>query len=954
MTASVPRATYRLQLGGACTFADATALVPYLAALGVSHVYCSPYTRARGGSPHGYDIVDHNAFNPEIGSELDFDAFVDALRAHGMGHVLDFVPNHMGVGYADNAWWLDLLTWGPDAEATRVFDVDWTPSKHELASKVLVPFLGDHYGTVLERGELQLRFDPTAGTFDVWYHDHRFPIAPTTWGRILGPADGPGTLPQDASLELDGVRAAVRRLRRRGARLPPAERMATAQDCARRLATVAAREPAFRAWIVRRLARLNGVPGRARSFRALHGLLEAQHYRLAYWRVAADEINYRRFFDVNDLAGIRVEDPVVFDRTHALVVRLVREGRLDGLRIDHVDGLFDPRAYCERLRDAVGPGCWLVVEKILAADERLRPEWPVSGTTGYDFVAQVTALLIDPAAEPTLTRTYREVTGDALPFAEIAYACRKLVMNFLLASELHVLANALDHLSEATWRWRDFTTTSLREGLKEVLACFPVYRTYIDAAGACDADRDIVAQAVAAARRRSADPEESLFAFLQQALEGAAEPREPALRFARRVQQLSGPVTAKAVEDTACYRAARLLALNEVGCDPARFGAPPPAFHRAMAERARDWPHAMLTTATHDTKRGEDVRARLCVLSEVPDVWDAHVRTWEVLARRWCEARPVAPDAVERYFLYQTLLGSWPAELTGVDALPGEPLGAYRARVEAYVVKALREAKRTTSWRHPDPAHEQAAIDFVGWLLAGDVHANPFLADFLPFQTRVAVVGALKSLGQVAVKLAAPGVPDLYQGGELWDLSLVDPDNRRPVDFAERAHVLDTLAARLGRAARPDADAVATVLADWRSGAPKLLAISRLLDFRRRHAALLADGGYVPLETRGVHAGRLVAFARVHEDACLVVVAPHLPAAVHRGSAPRYAPGAWGDTAIDWEPLAGWTPTADVIVGTPADLVMTDGPPVLPVDGLLAGFPVVAVQATARDPGPGR
>ncbi len=946
MTPTVPRATYRLQLGSACTFADATALVPYLAALGVSHVYCSPYTRARTGSPHGYDIVDHTTWNPEIGTEGDFDAFVAALRTHGMGHVLDFVPNHMGIAYADNAWWLDLLTWGPDAEAARVFDVDWAPSKRELANKVLVPFLGDHYGAVLERGELQLRFDAATGTFDVWYHEHRFPITPATWGRILGPVTGWRGLPPPAARELDGVHAALRRLARRGARLPAAERIVAAHGCARRLAGLAAREPAFRDWIARRLARVNGVPGRPRSVRALHQLLEAQYYRLAYWRVAADEINYRRFFNVNDLAGVRVEDPVVFERTHALVVRLVREGRLDGLRIDHVDGLFDPRAYCERLRDAVGPGCWIVVEKILAPDERLRPEWPVSGTTGYDFLAQITALLVDPAAEAALTRTYREVAGDALPFDEVAYACRKLVMNFLLASELHVLANALDRLSEVTWQWRDFTTTSLREGLKEVVACFPVYRTYIDAGGASHADRIIVAQAIAAARRRSADPETSLFDFLERALDGDATPHDAVLHFARRVQQFTGPVAAKAVEDTAGYRAARLLALNEVGCDPGVFGAPAPAFHGAMAERTRDWPHAMLATATHDTKRGEDVRTRLSVLSELPDAWDARVRAWEAIATPWCEASPASPDASERYFLYQTLLGSWPAELTDVGVLATHPIGAYRARVEAYVVKALREAKRATSWRHPNAAHEQAAIAFVRILLDGDAATNPFLADFLPFQARVAVVGVLKSLGQLVAKLTAPGVPDLYQGSELWDLSLVDPDNRRPVDFAVRARLLDFLTARSGSAARPDPAAAAEALADWRSGAPKLLATARLLAFRRLHPALFGDGAYVPLATRGAHADRVVAFARVHDDACVVVVLPHLPAAVHRGTTPAYAARAWGDTSIDWQPLGGWQPVADVIGGAPVELDASDDSVALPVAGILAEFPVAAVQAT--------
>jgi (1->4)-alpha-D-glucan 1-alpha-D-glucosylmutase len=958
----VPRATYRLQLGRGFGFAEAVAILPYLAELGVSHAYCSPYLRARAGSTHGYDIIDHNAWNPEIGEAAAFDAFVAALRRHAMGHVLDFVPNHMGVAQADNAWWLDVLEWGRESAFAEFFDIDWESSKPELRGKVLLPFLGDHYGATLERGELQLRFERDTGTFSVWYHEHRFPIAPPQYGRILGAPERHLALdPEPAQMladALEHIRHLGAAARRAGVMVPLAVQAGAAK---RLLAGLVRSEPRIGDWIDARVARVNGVPGRPRSFVRLHHLLEAQHYRLAYWRVAADEINYRRFFNVNELAGLCVERREAFERTHRLVLALIHDGRLDGLRIDHVDGLFDPLAYCEALHAAAGGACWIVVEKILASDERLRPEWPVAGTTGYEFLNRVTGLLVDPAGEPTLTAAYHALTGEHAPFEDVVYHCKKHVMNFLLASELQVLAARLDRLSETDWRWRDFTLTSLREALKEVVACLPVYRTYVDASGATADDRREIERAVGEARRRSADPEKTLFDFLGRVLTaeqgwepGAEGPRPDVLLFARRLQQFTGPVAAKGVEDTAFYRYHRLIALNEVGGDPRTFGTSPAAFHDHCAEAARSRPHGMLATGTHDTKRGEDARARLAALSELPEAWAKRAGTWMAIAAPW-KQRPggrEAPTRNEEYFLYQALLGSWPAELTGVDRLEPGALAGYRQRVEAYVVKALREAKEHTSWRHPNPEYEDAVLHFVRALLDGDRRSNRFLADFLPFQARIAVLGVLKSLSQTLLKLSAPGVPDVYQGSELWDLSLVDPDNRRPVDYELRRRHLATLRDRFADAVAPEA--LAALLHAWRDGGVKLFLLWRLLKFRRDAPALFETGAYVPLGAAGRHAGRLCAFARTHADTQLIVVAPRLPAALHGGEAPCYAPEAWADTAIALDGLPVPPAYRDLITGGSVAVESADGAPRVPLASLLARFPVAALVSAGSGASPHR
>lgn len=911
---AVPRATYRLQFHGDFRFAEAHGIVDYLDKLGVSHLYASPYLKARAGSAHGYDIVDHNALNPEVSDEAAFAALCDALAARSMGQVLDFVPNHMGVGRDDNAWWLDVLEWGRESPHAEAFDIDWRPAKAELQGKVLLPVLGDHYGRVLEAGELHLAFDGTEGSFSVWYYEHRFPVSPGHYPRILDAAvralaaDGAGAA--EAVAEIEPIVEGLRTLRRpaRSTRRR-AERRREAGALKQRLAAAVARRGALARHLEAVVAHLNGNPGQAGSFAALHRLLEAQFYRLAFWRVAAEEINYRRFFQINDLAGVRVEVPAVFDAIHRLVLRLIAEGRIHGLRIDHIDGLFDPRQYLERLqaraRTAAGlpddQPFYVVVEKILAAHEHLRDDWPVAGTTGYDFLNRVNGLFVDAGGERQLSRTYRRFTGADSGFEDIAYRARLQVMDLELASELRVLANEFNRLAEMSWLTRDHTLVGLRQALREVVAGFPVYRTYVDGRGAAPEDRRDIDWALSQARRRSRRADKSVFDFIHGVLStdlasGRRGPyrRNEVRRLAMKFQQYTGPVTAKGVEDTAFYRFNRLLSLNEVGGEPARFGTTVAAFHHDMQERSRRWPHAMLASTTHDTKRGEDARARIDVLSELAGPWERRVRRWRTLNRRRkveIDGIP-APAANDEYLLYQALLGAWPAEFHGEGRIAADALDAFGGRIVAYTTKAVREAKEQSSWIDPDEAYEAALATFVERLLDGR-RRNPFLDDFRAFHGRVAELGVVNGLAQTVLKLTAPGVPDLYQGSELWDFSLVDPDNRRPVDFAHRRRLLDALPESLGD------DALTALLNAWPDGRIKLFVVSRLLAARREHPALFRDGGYEAVATVGEKADHLVAFLRRDAGAVLLVAVPRLAARLTDSGRPfPLGSAAWGDTAL--------------------------------------------------------
>lgn len=951
-SAHVPRATYRLQLNRDFSFLDAVGLVPYLAKLGVSHVYCSPILRARPGSAHGYDVVDHNEINPELGGREGFERFVAALRAQDMGLLLDIVPNHMGVMGADNAWWMDVLENGEASAYAGYFDIDWHPVNVELEGKVLVPVLGEHYGITLERGELALNWEPDAGSFAVRYHQHRFPVAPREYPSILAGAERaleaqPAT--RAARDELAGLRVAF------GA--GPAQEVPALKE---RLLRLARMQPDVARAIEAALAEINAPPGDA-----LHRLLEVQHYRLAFWRVASDEINYRRFFDINDLAALRMENEAVFEATHALVLALAADGEADGLRIDHSDGLYDPKQYFERLQQGYARAAgialpapepaggrpprplYVVAEKITARHEHVPESWAVHGTTGYRFGAVVNGLFVDPATGARLDRTWRTFSGESYDFEEAAYQGKHAIMRGALASELTVLASELLRIARADRRTRDYTFNTLRRALAEVAACMPVYRTYI--AGKPSAqDRRYVDWAVARATRRSRAADTSIFGFVRQALLGRAPSGAPrslhakALGFAMKFQQFTSPVTAKGVEDTAHYLYNRLVSLNEVGSDPEGYGFAPSAFHGASADRAARWLHTLLATSTHDNKRSEDVRLRIDVISEMPAAWRLLLRRWKSLnrlRRKTREGRP-APSRNDEYLLYQTLLGTFPA-----GELDDAALEEYCGRIERYMLKAAREAKDRTSWISPNEEYEEALAGFVRALLGRAQH-NPFLEDLRAQAATVAWFGALNSVSMALVKYSSPGVPDLYQGNELIDYSLVDPDNRRPVDYVLRRRLLEEVR---DMAQRPGFAPAARALAEHPlDGRAKLLVTWRLLDLRCELPALFADGSYEPLEAGGVHAAHLLAYARRHETGTLVVIAGRLYAKLlgDPGTLPLGA-AVWHDTHVAPGGLADGTRLKNLLSGE--SVTVRDGR--IALAHAFASFPAAALLVDA-EPGP--
>ncbi|AHY45479.1 malto-oligosyltrehalose synthase [Rubrobacter radiotolerans] len=922
----VPRATYRLQLNGEFTFQDAEGLVPYLARLGVSDLYASPYMEARSGSTHGYDIVDHGRLNPEIGTEEDYERLVNALHEHGMGQLLDWVPNHMGVG-PDNSWWLDVLENGPASRYASFFDIEWRPANRSaLHGKVLLPVLGDHYRSVLEGGELQLGFDAETGTLSVAYYEHVCPLDGRTYGLVLGEAE----VPEGAAAEFGSLVTAFGNLpeRERTDEESVEERSRDARINRERLAAMCASDPEVLEAVERRVAAVNAEAG------LLHRLLEEQAYRLVYWRVAADEINYRRFFSVNDLAGIRVEDERVFEATHRFVLKLLREGKVNGLRLDHPDGLYSPAGYFERLQSAAeratGENIYLLVEKILAEHERLPEDWRVSGTTGYEFANLIMKVLLDSDSEAHLDETYRRFVEPDRPFepdfGRLLYGCKLEVMRGELASELNVLSRRLLAISEGPndERLYDFTINVLRDALMEVVAHFPVYRTYITGPdGISEADRRHVEWAISKARKTTTAADTSVFDFLRSVLlfERA---EEGVAGFVGKFQQYTGPVMAKGMEDTALYRYNCLTALNEVGGEPEGFGVSVAAFHAETAERARRWPDAMLSTSTHDTKRSEDVRARILVLSELAQEWREALESWSLVnrsRRREVESGP-APSRNDEVLIYQTLLGAWPLEK---DSEREE----FTNRIKLYVEKAMRESGARTLWTKPDEEYEAAVMDFIEAILE-DSETNLFLRELAPLRETVARLGALNSLSQTLVKLTAPGVPDLYQGNELWDFSLVDPDNRRPVDYAKRDGMLRRLEGMDPREAPGLLEG-----RNWRDGSPKLYLTWRALKLREERPDLFRRGEYVPLEASGEDAEGVLAFARTLGDEAAVTLAPRLFS--------RLADGSEG-LALDAAALEGATldlgdlPPGEYRNVLTGSRVAADGP--VPVRELLGGFPV--------------
>ena len=885
----IPTATYRLQLNPHFTFRDAAAIIPYLSALGISHFYASPYLRARPGSLHGYDIIDHNSLNPEIGSAEDYEYFVSELHRHGLRQILDIVPNHMGVMGSDNAWWLDVLENGEASNYADFFDIDWDPIKDELQGKVLIPVLSEQYGNVLEKGELKLTFDSDRGEFSIFYYQHRFPITPKEYPRILGfqierLQEGLGSTHEDF-LELQSIITAFIHLPdpRNATSEQKAERNREKEVQKRRLAALCARAPEIRKFIQENVTAINGNPDDPRSLDGLHELIKAQSYRFAQWRVAADDINYRRFFDINDLAALRTENEAVFNETHKLILQLVAERKLDGLRIDHPDGLYDPACYFEKLRDRLRETlklqmreAYLVAEKILIGKERLRKRWPIDGTTGYEFGNLVNGLFVDRSAGHTMERIYRSFTGVTTEFADIVYQCKKLILRIVLASELNVLANLLSRIALASRYTCDFTLNALRSALSEVIASFPVYRTYVNGPEVSEEDRRYVEQAVAAGKRRSNAADLSVFDFIQRILlidvygSEAAWYKQAVLRFSMKFQQVTAAVMAKGLEDTAFYRYNRLISLNEVGGNPTQFGTTVDEFHRANQERLSCWPDSMLSSSTHDSKRSEDVRARINVLSEMPQVWLLHLRRWRDWNRskkRQLDSRS-APARNDEYLLYQTLIGAWPQ-----NSLDDARWKTFSERIEQYMLKAAREAKEHTSWANTNTDYEDALVQFTRAVL----HRSPqnrFIADFNEFARRVAHIGTFNTLSQTLLKLTSPGVPDIYQGNELLEFSLVDPDNRRPVDYECREQIFEILPRETAEA--QNLPRVRDLLSTCKGNAAKMYLTWKTLTFRRQEPRMFQRGSYVPLHVQGHLSEHVVAFARQQEERTIVVAVPRL------------------------------------------------------------------------------
>ncbi len=917
-------ATARLQFHKDFPIPSATALVPYLARLGISHLYASPLLRARAGSTHGYDVVDPTIINPELGGEPALRELVAALRAHDMGLIADIVPNHMGVGGTENAWWLDVLEWGRASPYAEFFDIDWDPPDASLRGRMLAPFLGKPYGEALRDGELKLAFDPADGRIFLDYYDNRFPINPRDYTAILL-AEG-GVLEEaarafaDMPADRDGMRAAAE----------------AARETLRR--------PELAPAIAAALRPYHEPTDASRDL--LHRLLDQQNFRLAWWRAASDEINWRRFFDVNALAGLRAELASVFEASHETILRLYSEGLIDGVRVDHVDGLADPRAYCRKLRRRLKtagqarpdmlpksePVIW--VEKILATHERLPPEWQTDGTTGYDFMNEVAAILHCPEGEAEITRIWVQATGRPADFAEEAVAARRQILRESLSSEVFATSVALHRVAKRDLTTRDMTQTAIQRTLIELLAHFHVYRIYAGRGGMSDADRTAMDWATAGARRTVRATDRPLLELLVQWLSGEtlrAQPvgarRNEVLRAMVRFQQLSAPTAAKSVEDTAFYRYGRLLSRNEVGTEPDQFAMTQAAWHAACRERARRMPHALLATATHDHKRGEDARMRLAVLSEIPLDWEAALARWMRLnapLRRDLDGP--APDAADEVMLYQTLIGAWPLDLSPDDR---DGLAAFCDRVSAWQQKALREAKRHSGWAVPDEAYEQACQDFLAAVLDPDRPAR-VAHDICTFVARIAPAGALNSLSQLLLRVTGIGVPDLYQGCELWDFSMVDPDNRRPVDFDVRARVLD------------EATPPAELLADWKDGRIKLAILARALASRATNPALFLDGTYAPLKIEGDLAGHALAALRSVGDQHVFTVISRCVTSLVTGDTPFVLPSAWGETSVVMPRHLVGLPAKDVLGGgcmngIPAKVRLADILSALPVAMLEVG-----------------
>jgi len=909
----VPIATYRLQFNQGFTFNDARALVPYLHRLGISHIYASPIFRARSGSSHGYDVTDPTRLNPELGTEPEFEALVRELKTHGMGLMLDLVPNHMAAS-PENPWWVDLLENGPSSPYARFFDVDWKPAAGTTRNQVVLPILGKPYHEVLESGELVLALDEAG--LNVRYFNYRLPLEVKSYGMVLSrmldshQSSAGSAAPQPN--HLSAIIAAIEGL-------SPYDETSPQDLTARHRSTRRIKEqlldrskdtPGVSHYLEQTLAFFNGESGDPASFDRMHQLLCRQPYRLLYWKTGRDRLNYRRFFDIAELAGVRVEDPQVFAATHSLARRLAREGKIGGLRLDHVDGLYDPAGYLRRLQEELpsgdigpdqrsaqdsGQNFYVVVEKILSHDETLPWDWPVAGTTGYDFLNALNGVFVDREGFATLEQEYHRITGSPASFEDVVYTNKKRAITDLFGPEFRNLTRSLAQLAEPDRYADDLPDGELARALIEVTACLTIYRTYHHGDAISSQERGFIGRAVAEARRRSTGLDQRALDFVQRValgeyLEGSGpEQRAHWDGFVARWRQFTGPVMAKGLEDTSLYSYNPLVSLNEVGGTPTEERLSVATFHQHNARQQRGWPHSLNATASHDTKRSEDVRARINVLSEISEAWTRRLRRW--ISWNQASKRPVAgrplPDVNLEVLLYQTLLGAWP--------LAPDQVPQFKTRLMQYLIKAAREARTHTSWISPDPDYEDALVQFVEAILE-DSNDNRFLTDFLKFQKTVAYYGALNSLSQTLLKITSPGVPDFYQGMELWDFSLVDPDNRRPVDFGGCAEALDRL---LDGTAGGPVPMVEGLLRSWEDGRAKLYVTHQALRIRRELPELFKRGEYIPLPASGDRKDQVCAFARRLGDAWALIAAPRFYTRLVRTAGLTWDASVWGgDTLV--------------------------------------------------------
>jgi (1->4)-alpha-D-glucan 1-alpha-D-glucosylmutase len=874
----IPRATYRLQFNRDFTFQRAREVLGYLEELGISDVYASPLFEAGPQSTHGYDICSHGKINLNLGTEEDFKRFATDVKKRGLGLLVDIVPNHMSASL-QNRWWADVLEKGPESNYLRYFDIE--SEQPGLRNKVLLPVLEDHYGKVLESGKLRLVHRD--GKFSIAYGDRNFPVDLQT-------------LPPGAQQDPSGT-----------------------------------------------LGSFNGGDKKPHSVDRLDALIRRQHYRLAYWKVAAEEINYRRFFDVAEMVAVKMELPEVFRETHRLIFEWLESGSITGLRVDHPDGLWDPGEYFRRLQKA--HTAYVVAEKILSGNEALPDDWPVDGTTGYDFLNRANGLFVDGSNSKLLGDVYGEFTGNGSDFAEVAYASRELVLNRAFVGELNALTRRLKEIAVQTRSGRDFTISQLRNALEEIIASFSVYRTYVaeGSASASARDQEVIRKAANAAKERNQMGGASGFVervlLLEVANELEESQRESARVFVMKFQQLTGPAMAKGLEDTAFYRFNRLVSLNEVGGDPGNFGVSVDEFHRANERMAKAWPHTMLASSTHDTKRGEDVRARINVLSEMPADWRNAVARWS----QWNSDKKTivkstgAPNSNDEYLLYQTLIGAWPSD----DECP-DVFDSFRTRVSAFMLKAAREAKAHTSWTEPDGAYEDALTKFVERILSNAGKAV-FLEDLRNFARRVTFFGRINSLAQTLLKIASPGVPDFYQGSELWDLNLVDPDNRRPVDYAIRSELLSDLKKRFTR--EINSEAISTVLRDQKIGTAKLFLIWRALSFRQKQRDVFDSGEYLPLRAIGQKREHVCSFARVYQKHSVMCVVPRLVFGLTGGKEQEpLGSEVWGKTALSLPQYWSRSIWRNVLTDETVKPKAIDGPPVLEINEALKSFPVALLE----------